>query len=261
MSDWIQKLFIEHSDLFLKVLDFRWDRTETLVNGIVNVLRERGITSGNLLDLCCGNGRVSIHMAKKGFKAVGVDVSKAFVEDARDKAERHRVSNSVTFLVGDVRRLEQVVSGRSQPFDVVTSVWTSVGYYSVEEDLDIFKQARKLAREGATLIVAETTHSGYLSLKFAPTSHWEVENMIVLESREYDPVKSHMSTSWTFYQKHGSDLKFIDKVEFELHVYNLSEFCSLLNEAGWETVATYGSFSTLQLPNPLGKLNIVAEAK
>ncbi len=261
MSDWIQNLFIEHSDLFLKLLNFRWDLTESLVNGMTSVLKEHGIASGNLLDLCCGNGRVSIHMAKKGFKGIGVDISKAFVEDAKKKAERHMVSNSVTFLVGDVRKLKQVVGSQSQPFDIVISVWTSVGYYSPEEDLEIFRQARELSRDGAILIVAQTTHSEYLSLKFAPTSYIEVENMIVLESREYDPTKSHMSTSWTFYEKQGDDLKFIDKVGFELHVYDLGELCSLLNEAGWETIATYGSFLTLQPSNPLGSLNIVAKAK
>ena len=261
MSDWIRSLFIERAGLFLKLLSLRWDLTEDLVNGMIGVLKKYGVTSGNLLDLCCGNGRVSIHMAKKGFKTVGVDISKAFVEDARKKAEEHMVSDLATFHVGDVRELRQVLGSKLQPFDVVMSVWTSIGYYSTTEDLNIFKQAREVAREGAILIVAQTTHSEYVSLKFAPTSYMEVGNMVLLESREYDPTRSHMATSWTFYEKQGEDLKFIDKVGFDLHVYSLSELCSLLSEAGWETVATYGSFLTLQLPGPLGSINIVAKAK
>ena len=85
MSDWTRKLFVEHSDLFLKLLDERWSKTEDVVNGMLKVLSGFGIASGNLLDLCCGNGRISIYMAKKGFKAVGVDISRAFLEDARKK--------------------------------------------------------------------------------------------------------------------------------------------------------------------------------
>ena len=116
MNDWIKKLFVERSDLFLKLLDYRWSRTEELVNGMIRVLNDFGITSGNLLDLCCGNGRVSVYMAKKGFKAVGVDISQVFLDDARKKAKDHQVSNMVTFLEGDVRKLRDAVKSFSEPF-------------------------------------------------------------------------------------------------------------------------------------------------
>ncbi len=261
MSGWIQNLFVEHSDLFLKLLDLRWDRTEQLVNGMVDILKDHGITSGNLLDLCCGNGRVSVHMAKRGFRAVGVDISQAFIKEAKSKAEEHRVSDAVTFLQGDVRKLKEIVSDSPKLFDVIVNVWTSVGYYPVEEDLSIFKQARELSRAGAILLVAETMHTEYLSLKFTPTSFMELGNMIMLESREYDPMDSNISASWTFYEKEGNDLKFRDRVEYELHIYSPRELCTLLRKAGWKTVATYGSLSTQQQRSPLGSLNVVAKAQ
>lgn len=261
MSDWIKNLFIEHSDSFLKLMDYRWGRTEELVDGMVKVLKDFGITSGNLLDLCCGNGRISIYMAKKGFRTVGADISKAFIEDAKRKAKEHKVSDLTTFLEGDVRKLRTIVGGGFEPFDVVVSAWTSVGYYSPKDDLSIFKQARELSRDGAILFVAETTHSEYLSLRFAPTSFMELEDMVVLESRKYDPIKSEITTSWAFYDKRGEDLNFIDRVEFHLHVYSYSELCALLGEAGWEAVALYGSLATLQPKSPLSHMNIVAKAK
>jgi len=261
MSDWIEDLFIKHSDLFLKLLDFRWERTKDLVNGMVKVLRGFKIKSGKLLDLCCGNGRVSIHMAEKGFSAVGVDISAAFVESARRRAIEHKASDLAVFLEGDVRRLVEVVGSGFKPFDIVVNVWTSVGYYSKEEDLSIFKQARDLSREGAILFVAETAHSEYLSLAFTPTSYMELEDVVLLENRKYDPVKSHISSSWSFYRKVGKDLRFLDTVKIEQHVYNLNELCTLLSEAGWEAVAIYGSLATLQPRSPLSPLNIVAKAK
>jgi SAM-dependent methyltransferase len=228
---------------------------------MLKVLSIHEITSGNLLDLCCGNGRVSINMAEKGFKTVGVDISKTFLEDARRKAQEHKVSSLVNFLEGDVRRLREVVGNISQPFDVVVNAWTSIGYFSQEEDLSIFKQARELSRKNAILFIAETTHSGYISLMFTPTAYTETGDIVLLENRKYDSTTSQLSTSWVFYKKHGEDLKFIDKVEFELHIYSLSELSSLLREAGWETVATYGNFSTLQPTSPLTSLNIVAKAQ
>jgi len=260
MSDWTRKLFINHSNLFLKLLNGRWSRTEEIVNGMVKVLGNFGIPSGNLLDLCCGNGRISIYMAKKGFKAVGVDISKAFLEDARRKAEEHKVSNMVTFLEGDARHLKEVVRSISQPFDVVVNAWTSIGYFSQQNDLNIFKQAREVSREGAILLIAETMHSDFLSLKFTPTAYTAIDNIVMLENRKYDPITSQISSSWTFYDKRGEDLMFIDRIEIENHAYSLSELSSLLRKADWEPVAFYGSFSTLQSMSPLTSLNIVAKA-
>ncbi|MDI6904534.1 MAG: class I SAM-dependent methyltransferase [Candidatus Bathyarchaeia archaeon] len=261
MSDWIKKLFVERSDLFLKLMNERWPRTEELVNGMVKVLNDYGVTSGNLLDLCCGNGRISVYMAKKGFKTVGVDISKAFIEDAGNKAREHGVSSSVTFLEGDVRKLKEVIGDVSEPFDVVVNAWTSIGYFSQEDDLNIFKQARELSREGAILFIAETTHSDFIFLKFTPTAYTEVDNIVMLENRKYDPTTSRIASSWAFYNKRGEDLKFIDRVEIEHHIYSLSELSSLLRKAGWETVACYGSLLTLQPMNPLTSLNIVARAR
>jgi ubiquinone/menaquinone biosynthesis C-methylase UbiE len=260
-KDWVSKLFVERSDLYLRLLNQRWLKTDELVDGMTKVLYGFGIESGHLLDLCCGNGRVSINMAKKGFKAVGVDISRAFLEDAERKAREHGVSNLVTFLEGDVRKLEEVVSTRySHLFDVLVNTWTSVGFYEVEDDLSVFKQARQLSREGAILFVAETMHTEYLSIKFAPTSYIELDRFIMLENRKYEPITSQASTSRVYYNKRGQDLEFIDRVDTTQHVYSLSELSSLLLKAGWETVASYGNLSTLQSMSPLTHMNIVAKA-
>jgi SAM-dependent methyltransferase len=241
MSDWVKKLFIGRSDLFLKFLDLRWPRTEELVNGMPKILGNYGISSGSLLDLCCGNGQLSIHMAMKGFKTVGVDISKPFLENARTKAEQHGVSDRTTFLQGDVRKLKKVVRNVSEPFDVVVNVWTSIGYTSKDDDLNIFEQARELSRQGAILFIAETMHAEYLSVKFTPTSYTELDNILMLEDRKYDPTTSNLSTSWIFYNKRGQNLRFLDRVDFENHIYSLSELSSLLRKARWETIASYGN--------------------
>jgi 2-polyprenyl-3-methyl-5-hydroxy-6-metoxy-1,4-benzoquinol methylase len=260
MSDWVNELFIRRAGLFLPLLNQRWLRTKELTSGMTKLLKDHGIMSGNLLDLCCGNGRISIHMARKGFKTIGVDISKAFLEDAKRKAKEHRVSDLVTFLEGDVRKLKQIIRSNTEPFDVVVNTWTSVGYFAETDDLSIFKQARQLSRKDAILFIAETMHTEYLSIKFAPTSYAEIGNMVMLEDRKYDPITAQAKTSWIFYEKRGKNLEFIDQIDFENHVYSPSELAALLKKAGWETIAFYGSLSTQQPMSPLTSLNIVAKA-
>ena len=198
---------------------------------------------------------------KKGFKAVGVDISRAFLEDAERKAREHGVSNLVTFLEGDIRQLEEIVRTRySRPFDVLVNAWASSGFYEKEDDLSIFKQARQLSREGAILFVAETAHTKYLSIKFAPTSYTDLNRFVILENRKHKTITSQASTSWIFYYKRGQDLEFMDRVNSTHHVYSLSELSSLLLKAGWGTVVSYGNLSTLQPMSPLTHMNIVAKA-
>jgi hypothetical protein len=102
--------------------------------------------------------------------------------------------------------------------------------------------------------------SEYISVKFAPTSYMEVGDIVLLENRTYDQTTSQMKTVWAFYRKHGEDLRFVDRIEFVLHVYNVSELSALLRKAGWEPTAFYGSLVTLQPMNPLTSLNMVARA-
>ncbi|MEM3730444.1 MAG: class I SAM-dependent methyltransferase [Candidatus Bathyarchaeia archaeon] len=191
---------------------------------------------------------------------MGVDISKAFIEDANKKAKEHGVSDRTRFVEGDVRRLKEILRWVSEPFDVIVNAWTSIGYFSQEEDLSIFKQARELSRKDAILFIAETAHTEFFSLKFTPTTYSEIDDLVILENSRYDPKKAQITTTWAFYKKGVDNLKFIDKVDFQLHIYSLKELSSLLEKAGWETIAYYGDLTNLQPLSPLTSLNIVAKA-
>ncbi len=154
-----------------------------------------------------------------------------------------------------------MVGSGEESFDVVVNAWTSIGYYSVEDDLSIFRQARELSRDGALLIIAETMHRDFLSVKFAPRSYEEMGDLVLLEDREYDPIKSRIKASWIFYRRKKKDLEYVDKVEFELHVYGLSELSSLLEKAGWDVTASYGNLSTRESMTAFTSLNLVAKAR
>ena len=78
--------------------------------------------NSSLLDLACGKGAVSIHLAKEfGCTAKGIDLILEFIEEAREKAEEYGVADRCTFVVGDVN--EAVAVERS--FDL--TVWGGAG--------------------------------------------------------------------------------------------------------------------------------------
>lgn len=261
MSDWSERLFIQRADLSLKIMNLRWPYTEKIVEGMVKILGGYDIDNGSVLDLCCGNGRISTHFAKKGFNAVGVDFSKPYLDDARRRAEEYGVSDSVEFIKGDVRELKEVLKDHAVKFDVVVSAWTSIGYTTFENDLSAFRQARALSTDDSILFVIETMHTGHASLRKSDRSFIEFDEMMLLDHSTYDPVSSEQISSWTFYRKVGNNLEYVDRLDYKVHIYGLKELSSMLDQAGWKNEAFYGDMSTLQSMSPFTSMNIVARAQ
>jgi ubiquinone/menaquinone biosynthesis C-methylase UbiE len=59
-----------------------------------------------VLDIACGKGLTSIHIARKyGCRVVGIDILEKSVEEARIAAQRSAVSHLVSFHQGDARNL------------------------------------------------------------------------------------------------------------------------------------------------------------
>ena len=57
-----------------------WARSEDEINSVTNLL---GIQRGSkVLDLCCGPGRHSIELAKKGYSVTGVDRTSSYIKKA-----------------------------------------------------------------------------------------------------------------------------------------------------------------------------------
>ena len=62
-------------------------------------------TGGPILDLACGNGRLSLALAQRGYEVVGLDFNPHFIARAREEAVRlpAEAAARVRFEVGDVR--------------------------------------------------------------------------------------------------------------------------------------------------------------
>ena len=59
-------------------------------------------TTGEALDLACGSGAAAVWLARRGLTVWGVDVSDVAVEQARELARRHDVSDRCRFSVADL---------------------------------------------------------------------------------------------------------------------------------------------------------------
>jgi 2-polyprenyl-3-methyl-5-hydroxy-6-metoxy-1,4-benzoquinol methylase len=52
-----------------------------------------------VLELACGTGRITIPLAKEGFKVSGLDISESMLAEAKKKSEREKVDGYVQTVV------------------------------------------------------------------------------------------------------------------------------------------------------------------
>src|SRR5687767_5003140 len=66
-----------------------------------------------VLDVPCGNGRLTFELANRGYRVTGVDIAEEFIEEARAAAASALGppattggSDTVEFILGDMRNIE-----------------------------------------------------------------------------------------------------------------------------------------------------------
>lgn len=257
MKHWTDKFFVRKPKLWLHFLDRGWQRSEATVRAITKILKKHGIAKGRVLEVACGNGRICIPMAKRGFKVTGVDIGSLYIEDARKRAKRNRVS--VDFIQGDMRKLDRVARGK---FDVVLSVWTSIGYYGKKADERLFRMVARFMKKRGVFLVLNTMSQEYLLNHYCTSLFNETDKYIVLhKDNKFDRFRSTNKEKWVFYEKAGKNLKYVDELELSLRIYSLAELVEMAEHAGLEFVEAYDSVRTLNPARADSVINVVFAKK
>lgn len=103
-------------------------------------------------DLCCGKGRHSIYLNKKGYKVTGTDLSRHSIAEASQSA-----NDTLEFYQHDMRKLF-----RTNYFDVVFNLFTSFGYFEKrQDDLNVFNAVQKALKPNG-IFVFDYLNSEYI---------------------------------------------------------------------------------------------------
>ena len=103
-------------------------------------------------DLCCGKGRHSIYLNKKGYRVIGTDLSEHSICEANESA-----NETLEFYQHDMRQLF-----RTNYFDAVFNLFTSFGYFEKrEDDLHVFDSVQKALKPNG-LFVFDYLNSEYV---------------------------------------------------------------------------------------------------
>lgn len=100
-----------------------------------------------ILDAPCGYGRVTNILASRGYSLTGIDISKYFINIAKNKAAKKGLK--VSYLVGNI-----IKKKLSEKFDAVLNIFTSIGYLENDRKNELFiKQLCHYVKPGGRLII------------------------------------------------------------------------------------------------------------
>jgi cyclopropane fatty-acyl-phospholipid synthase-like methyltransferase len=233
---WTEETFIDKPLLFLPDLMGRLEKAEEEARHLKDIFRGHGVpVDGVVLDLACGVGRHSIALARHGYRCVGVDISPEYVAKARELAAAGGVEDRCSFVAHDMRRLRDSLGGYR--FDAAISMYTSLGYYDHETDVEVLAQVRELVENG--VLVVEMMNRSYAE-SLTGRRYSTVGEMVRLEESFFDGETSRLRAVWRMYRPRGQDLEYVGSIRFDNRIYTRGELMELAGSAGWENHRVYG---------------------
>jgi len=222
----------------------RWEMAPEEVEHIISLLQIK--PGAKVLDLCCGVGRHSIALARRGFKVTGVDVTPHYLREARHKAKKAKLN--IEFIKDDMRRFY-----RRNTYDVVINLFGSFGYFENQrDDYRVAKNAYSSLRKNGTFII-ELMGKEVLARIFQKRDWYEIDDTIVLEERKTDKDWKRIESRWII-------VKSRRRKEFtiSLRLYSAVELSDLLQSVGFKKTDIYGNLTGAPYDQVAKRLVVVA---
>ena len=206
---------------------------------------------GDVLDLCCGPGRFSIAMAKRGFTVTGVDRTEYLLEMARRRASLEDLS--VEWVLEDMRSFI-----RPDSFDLTLCMFTSFGYFEKhEENMKVLHNVRDSLRQGGILVL-ELMGKEVLASIFSPVSTDELENgKILVQKHRIEDGWRKIHNEWLIIE----DDRVKNRWKFSHWVYSAAELEDMLKAAGFSVKQVYGSIHGIPYDSEAARLVVIAVAE
>lgn len=186
-----------------------------------------------ILDLCCGQGRHSLELARRGFTRVkGLDRSHYLIQKARAQARREGLN--VQFKEGDARKLPYPTDS----FDAVLILGNSFGYFeSTQDDLKVLTEVFRVLKPGGKIFI-DVADGEYLRENFQPHSwEWISKKQFVLRERSLSKDRQRLISREII--THIENGVIADQFYAE-RLYSSPELISLLEKSGFSNITING---------------------
>ena len=229
-GEWWRDLF---NSLYLKTDGDVVENLEATRQEVDLLISTSGIRPGDrVLDLCCGQGRHVIELARRGVSNVtGIDRSQYLIRLARKRARKY--SLAVTFREGDAR----TVRAPAGSFDAVCMMGNSFGYFESEDDDNrVLSAVQKVLRDGGVFAI-DIADGDWMRENFEARSwEWIDQNQFVCRERSLSADgKKLISREVVTHAERGV----IADQFYAERLYSQGDILRMLDEAGFENTVLH----------------------
>ena len=186
---------------------------------------------GRVLDVPCGDGRLTVRLAGLGYRAIGIDLAVGELERGRRAAAEAGVD--ATFAAGDLRALPEV-----GPVDAIVSWGNSFGYLLPDQTAASLAAMRRLLRAGGRLVLESLTVAESLLVGgVKTTAEREFGGVRMTAHNHYRPSESRLESDYVFEDENGTT----EHARAAHHVHTTGEVVRMLRAAGFSEVELLGA--------------------
>lgn len=229
-STWYVDFF---RDDYLSVYDhlFTAERAEKEAGFAARILELKA--GARVLDLCCGQGRHCVLLARRGFQVTGLDLNPAYLDLAQQSARTAHVA--LKTIAADMRQIPF-----QDQFDAIVNMYSSFGYLESEaEDLKVLESASKALRAGGRLLLDMLNREWAVANYIQNDWHSGADGTLYVERRDLDLASSRMHVKFTIIGAHGGRR---ESTGHHIRLYTLTETARLLQQVGLNVTAVFGGF-------------------
>jgi len=197
-----------------------------------------------VLDAPCGFGRHSLALARRGFTVTGVDLSEVELDRARARAAD--AGFQLDLVCQDMRAMDF-----SEQFDLALNLFSSIGYFSDEEDRQLLDRFCRALKPGGAFVLDTRNRDHYIR-HYAEEETWPVPGGTVRIKHRLDLATSRIASQWWLLEED----RFLG--ETGLRLYSPHELYRMLRPERWSRVELFGGLDGSPLGLDSARIVLVA---
>src|SRR5258707_627367 len=152
----------------------------------------------HLLDVPCGNGRLSFELARRGYRVTGIDISNEFIAEAKGVVLDPRARNTggtpvPQFLLGNMSRVEgQAI------YDGACCFGNSFGFLEYSDMESFLAGVGRALRPGARFVVETGMAAESIITKFEAETAHQIDDILLTIKERYLAEESCIDTEYVF---------------------------------------------------------------
>jgi SAM-dependent methyltransferase len=225
MAEWHERFF---EGLYGRVLAATFPQETSREQALLIRRLLRARRGQKVLDVPCGQGRITLPLARMGLAMTGVDVTASFLERARRRARRENLL--INYLRDDMRRIDF-----ESEFDAAFNWFGSFGYFSDADNIEFCRRVLRALKPGGRFLVEALNKSWLLSHFRRESQHDRIGGVLIRQHSRLNSRRTHILTTWTL--RRGSAL---ERHAVKMRLFNGAEIRKLLRTAGFRDVVLYG---------------------